>query len=299
MIDIPNYSTFTKVEAINKGWSKDKKYYVETTSGQKLLLRLSDISEYKKKKEEYEAVIVASRLGIQMSKPIDFGVCNGGSQVYMLLTWIEGEDVEIVITTLSEREQYQMGLQAGKMLKKIHCIIASDGQPNQESRIRYKVAVKLSQYKTCGHKVPNDHEILRFIEQNLYCLKDSEYVMLHGDFHVGNLITDNNHNLGVIDFNRFDYGDPFEDFNRLMVFSRRISIPFAKGQISGYFNGEHPPELFFRRMALYTAMNALFSIVWSIPYGEVEIEGSLERSKMNYDDYRGFTTIVPIWYEGS
>ena len=29
-----------------------------------------------------------------MSQPIDFGICNNGKNVYMLLTWIEGKDLE-------------------------------------------------------------------------------------------------------------------------------------------------------------------------------------------------------------
>jgi serine/threonine-protein kinase len=44
MKDIKNYGTFVKIEEISKGYSKDKKYYIETNSGEKLLLRLSDIS---------------------------------------------------------------------------------------------------------------------------------------------------------------------------------------------------------------------------------------------------------------
>jgi|GEM_PF-6586826 len=54
MQDIKAYSTFTKIEPVLKGWSSDKKYYIETTDRQKLLLRVSDISEYDKKRAEFE-----------------------------------------------------------------------------------------------------------------------------------------------------------------------------------------------------------------------------------------------------
>lgn len=40
MRDIKNYNTFTKIEAVNKGWSNDKKYYIETDDGRRLLLRM-------------------------------------------------------------------------------------------------------------------------------------------------------------------------------------------------------------------------------------------------------------------
>jgi|SRR5665647_2759928 len=87
MNDILQYKDFAKIEPVNKGWSNDKKYYIETKAGEKLLLRVSDISEYDKKKAEYEAV---KRLDgftdILMSRPLDFGTCNDGKCVYMLST---------------------------------------------------------------------------------------------------------------------------------------------------------------------------------------------------------------------
>lgn len=41
---------FKNIEPINKGWSNDTKYFVETFENQKCLLRVSDISEYQTKK---------------------------------------------------------------------------------------------------------------------------------------------------------------------------------------------------------------------------------------------------------
>ena len=46
MKDIPNSDAFMKIELIHKGWSGDKKYYIETIDGERLLLRISDISFY-------------------------------------------------------------------------------------------------------------------------------------------------------------------------------------------------------------------------------------------------------------
>ena len=34
----------------------------------------------------------------------------------------------------------------------------------------------------------------------------------HGDFHPGNLIYMENGEIGVIDFNRWEVGDPYEEF---------------------------------------------------------------------------------------
>ena len=52
MTDIRGFDNFVKVEPIEKGWSEDKKYYVETSDGQRMLLRVSDIAEHDRKKAE-------------------------------------------------------------------------------------------------------------------------------------------------------------------------------------------------------------------------------------------------------
>jgi len=51
MQDIKNYNTFTKIDPVNKGWSSDKKYYIETAEGRRLLLRVADISECDRKRD--------------------------------------------------------------------------------------------------------------------------------------------------------------------------------------------------------------------------------------------------------
>lgn len=84
MHDIKNYNTFIRVEPINKGWSSDKKYYIETADDRKLLLRVADISECDRKKAEYELMRKVATLGVPMSQPVDFGICNKGKNVYSL-----------------------------------------------------------------------------------------------------------------------------------------------------------------------------------------------------------------------
>ena len=49
------------------------------------------------------------------------------------------------------------------------------------------------------------------------------------------LMINKNNELVIIDFDRDDYGDPWEEFNRL-VWSIQISYEFATGIVDGYFN---------------------------------------------------------------
>lgn len=139
MRDIPNFDTFVKVEKINRGWSDDQKYYVENGTGEKFLLRISDISECSKKEAEFAVMQKMAQAGIRMSLPISFGVCNEGKSVYQLLTWCEGEEAKEVLFGLSEDEQYAYGRKAAEIMKIMETI---DYQPaSDEWAKRYKQRV--------------------------------------------------------------------------------------------------------------------------------------------------------------
>ena len=43
---------FSKVNEISKGMSGDRKYYIETRDGKKLLLRITEVSNYETKKKD-------------------------------------------------------------------------------------------------------------------------------------------------------------------------------------------------------------------------------------------------------
>lgn len=97
---------FNSKEPINKGWSSDKKYCVTDKNGTRYLLRVSDIAEYDKKKTEFEMMKQVSALGVPMCQPIEFGTCDEG--VYSIQSWIDGEDAEKVIPTLSDTQQLSL-----------------------------------------------------------------------------------------------------------------------------------------------------------------------------------------------
>ncbi len=50
------------------------------------------------------------------------------------------------------------------------------------------------------------------------------------------MIIDPPASLTVIDFNRWDYGDPWEEFNRIVWCAQKSHL-FATGMVNGYFGG--------------------------------------------------------------
>ncbi|KTD87308.1 aminoglycoside phosphotransferase family protein [Paenibacillus etheri] len=295
--DIPGATTWEVVEPVLKGWSKDKKYYIKTISGSELLLRTSEISQYDQKKREYEAILLLDDQDILMSRPLQFGICNGGQTVYSLLTWIEGEDAEKIIPMLSSEEQYQRGVTAGQYLKSMHQMPARKDQVPWADYYNGKIDKYITNYKTCGLLLKGADKVIQYIEANRYLLANRPQTFQHGDYHVGNMIVTKSGDLGIIDFNRFDYGDPWEEFNRI-TWCAFMSPAFASGRIHGYFNND-VPDLFLRLMALYIASNQLSSIHWAISFGEEEAANMLSRAEKVLEWYDDFRTYIPKWYWAS
>lgn len=155
-----------KVTPISKGWSSDKKYLVETAGGKLQLLRISDIDAYENKKKEYEIITKYSRLGINMSMPIEFGTCNEGKNVYMLLSWVEGRDLEEVLPELSEQEQYKLGRQAGTILRKIHSI-PLDPVDVPATTKREKKLMQLARYEESNVRISGDEIAVAYVKNNI------------------------------------------------------------------------------------------------------------------------------------
>lgn len=294
--DIPQFAEWRAVQPLHKGWSNDQKFYVEHSDGRRLLLRLTNCEQREAKQREFAALQLFWQLGIRMSEPLEFGHCGNGHYVYSLLSWLDGEPADEVIERYTEQEQYQLGLQAGRILQRIHSIPAPPEQPQWEQRMLRKFQVHLERYRSSGVQVADDQLALRFVAENLGLLKDRPQVLEHGDYHLGNIILGADGQLGVIDFNRWGYGDPYEDFYKMLFFSRDLSIPFAQGQLDGYFQAD-PPDLFFRLLALYTADVALFSVVWALDFGQAEVDGMIRRAEMLFRDYQGFSVHRPAWVD--
>lgn len=291
---IPGSKDWKTVELIEKGWSSDKKYYIKTKKNEEMLLRLSDIEQYENKRKEFEHLKLLRSCDIIVSRPIHFGICNQGKKTFSLLTWIDGNDAMDKLPTLSEKEQYSVGIQAGEILREMHSIPAPADQIDWEERFNRKIDRNIKNCKACNIHLERSTEIIDFVESNRIFLKNRPQTFQHGDYHIGNMIITSDRNVGVIDFNRFDYGDPWEEFNRI-TWSASISPKFASGCINGYFDNQ-VPDLFFRLMALYIASNQLATIPWAMPFGQKEIDTMITQNKYVLEWYDDFRIYVPKWY---
>lgn len=292
--DIKNSNTWETVERISKGWSSDRKFLIKTKDGKLLLLRISDAQQYSAKKKEYEIIEKYSKLGFPMSLPLDFGVCNEGKNVYMLLTWVEGKDLEEILPDLTENEQYQLGREAGTILRKIHSIEVN-GEDIPKATKKAKKLLQLSCYEQSQVRIDGDEIAINYVQDNIDLIWKQKPVYMHGDYHPGNLIYTNGGSIGVIDFNRWEVGDPYEEFYKLESFGIENSIPYCIGQIDAYFD-DQIPEDFWSTLAVYVAHASLYSIKWAEKFGQEDINRMVARCRMAFDDYEYFQRYIPKWY---
>ena len=283
---------FITKEPILKGWSSDKKYCVTDENNVRYLLRVSDIAQYDTKLSEFNMMKRVYSLGVPMCRPIEFGTCDEG--VYSVQSWIDGYDAEDVISNCSDTEQYVYGIEAGRIIRKIHSIPAPATQIDWETRFNRKMDRKIKAYEECPVKYENGQAFIDYINANRYLLKNRPQVYQHGDYHIGNMMIDRDGKLNIIDFNRNDYGDPWEEFNRIVWCAQKSPL-FASGMVNGYFDGDVPIE-FWKLLALYISSNTLSSVYWAIPFGQDEVTTMLNQATEVLSWYDNMQNPVPDWY---
>jgi len=299
MINIPGCEAFVKVKPIKKGWINengvnDKKYYIETSDGQRLLLRIADVSEYKNKKAQLAMLERLCILDIPMSRPVDFGLCNDGMNTYQLLTWVDGEDVEALLPTMPKTEQYHFGLKAGRLLRTIHSILAPKGREDWNDTFNDILKNELATY----HSKTELHcelggIIVEYFNKNRDILGARSQTFIHGDYNPGNLIIMPNGEIGVIDFNS-GYGDPYWDIFKVS-WRPELFPHFYSGQIRGYFNSE-PSLEFWKVYTYYFAYGALLALrspQWA-GFNNLEEGKIVAQNILDWSD--NLNNPIPAWY---
>lgn len=280
------------VEPLDKGWSSDVKYLLKR-HGEIRTLRISTLKSLEEQRREYQH-ISSLTLTEGIIKPLDYGLLED-SRTYILYEYAEGEDVRPQLATLPKEEQYDLGLQAGLILSKIHSVgPAAPDTVDQEESYNRKISRKIEKYHQHQVQFPGLTDAVDYISTHRHLLSDRPRALLHGDFHIGNMIVRQG-KLTVVDFNRYGFGDPYEEFDR-MTMNIHYSSAFSKGLLHGYFQGS-PPREFFEITKLYALTNAVGSIPWALensPDSLSFVETMVADTLRHYADE---STSVPAWYE--
>ena len=80
---------------------------------------------------------------VPMSQPLDFGITKDKKHVFSLISWIEGDDAEQSIPMLNIDSQYNLGIDTGTILSKIHTVNAPKAREDWKKDIAKKQKIKL------------------------------------------------------------------------------------------------------------------------------------------------------------
>ena len=158
-----------------------------------------------------------------------------------------------------------------------------------------KMARKVESYRACALHLPELDEFAAYALDSAALLSGRPSTFQHGDYSVSNMVLDASFRLGVIDFDRMDYGDPWEEFSRL-PWSVACSPAFSRALLRAYFRGE-PPDAFWPLLALYVAVNQISSLPWAIPRGGEQVEIMRQQARQVRAWYDGpYGLSRPTWY---
>lgn len=294
MKDIPNYNTFVKIEPIHKGWSGDRKYYTETKDGEQFLLRISDILKHEEKHREFDIMKKMSATGMKMSQPISFGVCENGKSVYQLLSWCDGTEAKEALYNLSDAEQYAFGQKAATILKQMETIDYKPASLEWAKSYQKRVEHYIELYRNCGYTFEGDELIISYLQTELSCIGERPTALMHMDFQTDNMVISPDGELYVIDFQMYGVTDPYHVLTGAGV-SAMYSIPFAMGQMDGYF-GTTAPKDFWEKYNHYMLSEMLYAFTVGVNMDE-EREETLHMFEEEIERIKNNNSLVPEWYQ--
>ncbi|GAB6147070.1 aminoglycoside phosphotransferase family protein [Desulfocicer niacini] len=280
------------ITPIEKGFSIEKKFKITTDKGD-YLLRASSMKTLDRKTQEFELMRKLHKIGVRCNNPIIMFRNDSQEFVYAVYSFLPGIDAEVHIATMPEERQYKSGIEAGADLKKINSL--SSETTDWKSRKWKKHEYYVSQYFEQNYRFKNDKKVLKFIEMYYDTSETVKDQLQHDDFHLGNIILNNQGYVGVLDFNRYDWGDPLHEFVKLEWFTWPVSEVFARGQIEGYFGKRQIDDMDCLQISVYIAMSILSTIVWTLkfhPHTWIETEAKM---RMILDHFDYFESIRPKW----
>jgi len=276
---------------LNKGWSNDQKFVLTSSIG-KVLLRVLQKDKFDRKMKELNYLCTLDLGEVRFSEPISVELKD--DKVHYKTAYIEGKDLEEILQSLDPQEQIRLGHQAGRVLKEIHTQIRIDDDRSWSKRYSGKVDKKIESYDKSGFHFDHDQALIEKLLSLKPYLDGRPMSFQHGDYHIGNFLLCEDGNLAILDFDRWDIGDPWEEFNRI-VWCREKSPLFASAMIDAYFDFEIPKD-FFELLFLYVGSNAVGSIAWAQGYGDQEVEVMMRLIRQFDEDTDHFTQIKPKWY---
>lgn len=277
-----------KTVELDTGFSKDKKFVLQSINGEKYILRFCDMALYERRKRQVEML---SKLDttINRSEILELGSYDEET-CFLVTTFLNGSDAIDVVKEMDEKDAYVMGLKAGEILLKWHGTAVETSQIDWYEYYQNKKLIQ--SLSSCKYRVPLQEKLLAYYRDHLYLMKNRPIVFCHGDYHLDNFIMDNGE-LGIIDVLNCSLADPYEELKRSAYWDAAGNQYFLSGMIHGYFCDCVPSD-FFPILKFYL-IETMFTRLLSVK----NREGAEKVQRINewqMQCWGNFDYNVPTWY---
>lgn len=282
---------FIMKEEIKEGYSHDRKFFAQNKFNDKIFIRESKVNNLNYHLQLKKYYLELEKLDINI--PSLLHIKYEEDLISTFYDYLEGMTFNKVLSKMPEEYQVSFGETAGKFLKAIHTI-PIDSDRDWESYYKRKSKDYLHSYHNKNLSFENDDLFIKYIGENYGLLKDRPVTFQHGDYHINNFIL-LDEDLYVIDFDRYDVGDPWEEFNRI-VWSVKESPLFASAMIDAYFDYD-VPEDFWPLLLYYISNNQISFMSWALNYSDEQRLEALAQGKLILEWHDNFNNVIPSWYQ--
>ena len=200
---------------------------------------------------------------------------------FLVFTYVEGEPLKEYLKKSDSVDTYNLGIQAGEALKKLHSV-----------QVKWPCMPWWTRHGWTHDRFVRDYQPAPEFDKAFECYKDSAVLMdgRSSSFLNYNVTMDNffvcNGKIGFEDFSDIFKGDGYYEF-RFCAQMALENADFVNGMINGYFDN-NVPDNFFPLLRYYTCELILDDLR---KIGDVE---TVEKISEAYD---GFELTVPKWYK--
>lgn len=264
-------------------------YLIIDEDGKKLLMKTDDISLFNR---EGEIADFANRAfteqGVYVSYPLEVGPYADETRVYSMYNFLTGDNLARTLPTLYVPQQHELGIEAGKLLKKFHAL-ATLGNEVRRKPVDdiFLLLTKLEEKET---QYQGFREASSFMKKHFDITSGRPLNALHGDFSANTLFIDKGLNVGMFPLEDPYWGDPIKD---LISLQESYSMPFIKGVLKGIFDGA-PPADFFELLTYYSTERALSDI--NMADNDEDKATAILRAQKLAAELDNYQTVIPSWY---
>ncbi len=290
------YNNLILIKKISEGLSQNEKYLAENENHQRFLIKLYDTVTVDHLNRFKVFLYELQQQDIPAQQILECGVDVTG-RTYAIYKWIDGCSIDQMVGVYSPEQMYWIGYKSGTILKKIHRSKIRDmsiaSKCSLTERLERDMSV-LSNFEQNNRETYYSNIFAEYLRSNIKKITYDDSCVLHGDYHMKNMICNSTRQIWIIDWECDYYDNPMMDLIRAIV-SADSCPEFASGEIDGYLQ-QKPTEDFWIKLKFFTALHMLEILKYCFPPIHNNTPFIKYQQELVIQQYDCFRALIPNYY---